>query len=79
MDINYKGENFTIDDYLVNKRINCIFDTKEGIEALIQSYMECEYGNNIEFYIERYGKKHIEADLNEYLCVELEMYSPVDK
>ncbi len=77
MIMNYYGQQFNIDDVLVNKRKKLFEETEENIMEILKPYMDDKYGKYIDFYVGQHGKESITEELNDLLRVEIELYERV--
>ncbi len=77
MKMTYYGEEFNIDDEIVKRRAERFGDTEQDIIEFLTPMMDCWYGKNIDFYIQKKGLETIESELNDCLMTDLDFTDPI--
>ena len=76
MKMTYYGEEFNIDDEIVQRRAQRFEDTEQDLIEFVEPYLDSKYGKNIEFYVGRLGRESIEKEINLFLTTDLDLTEP---
>lgn len=73
MNIKIQNIEFNVNDKIIQKRIEKLFDSIENITDFISVYLIEKY-QNLDIVIDSFGKEKIENEINNILNMELVLY-----